>query len=101
MITDSRNTAYGGTSQTTAVTEYTSVITSGIVVNLDNVRDFPYREKVTVNLVKDGAVMSPTKKNFQKCFPDRKADIEAWFKANKKAPTDFEGLDALCRQWAD
>ena len=101
VMSDSKRGAYGMESQTTSIKEISSIVADGMIYNLSDVRDFPYRMTETGYLYKSGAAMTPTKKNFQKCFPDKKDEIEAWFKANKKAPTDRENLEALCRQWAE
>ena len=101
VMSDSKRGAYGMESQTSSIREMSAIVSDGMVYELDKFREFPYRMSEIGYLYKSGAVMAPTKKNFQKCFPGKKDEIEAWFKANKKAPTDREGLEALCREWAE
>lgn len=101
VMTDSKTGAYGMASQTTSIQEIGAIAADGQIYELNKVRNYPYRMSEIGYLCKDGSVLVPSKKNFQKCFPDRKDEIDAWFKEHKKAPTDREGLEALCRKWAE
>ena len=101
VLSDTKTAAYGGTTQTTASQDFATITAAGMTINLDSVRSFPYREKETFGLYVNGSVQTLNKKNLQKFFPDHKADIEAWFKANKKLPTDIESIQALVAQWVD
>ncbi|MBQ6576132.1 MAG: hypothetical protein IJL91_00065 [Bacteroidales bacterium] len=100
VMSDSKTGGYGMASQTTSIQEYGAFASGGQLYQLENVKSYPYRMSETVFLSVDNEVMPTSKKNFQKCFPDKKADIEAWFKSNKKAPDTKEGLLEFCRQWA-
>lgn len=101
VMTDSKQGAYGMESQTTSIREISSIVTDGMLYELNKAKQYPYRMSEIGYLYKGGAIMVPSKKNFQKCFPTRKDEIDAWFKEHKKAPTDREGLEALCRKWAE
>ena len=100
VMTDSKMGGYGMESQTTSIQEYATMTSNGRVYRFDNVKALPYRMTETVYLSKDNEVMPLTKGNFHRCFPDMKAEINAWFKENKTAPTDQKELMRLCRQWA-
>ena len=42
------------------------------------------------------------KRNCVKCFPFKKAEIEAWFSGHKKADaTDIDTVLALCKEWGE
>ena len=101
VMSDSKQGAYGMESQTTSIREINAIVTDGMMYELNKAKQYPYRMSEIGYLYKSGAIMVPSKKNFQKCFPDRKDEIDAWFKEHKKAPTDREGLEALCRKWAE
>ena len=62
--------------------------------------DVPYRMTETAALYRKGTLLTLSKRNFTKCFPDRKSEIDAWFAANKKInPQDIETVLALCKEW--
>ena len=101
VMNDSKQGAYGMESQTTSIREVSAIVTDGMMYELNKAKQYPYRMSEIGYLYKSGAILVPSKKNFQKCFPSRKDEIDAWFKEHKKAPTDREGLEALCRKWAE
>ena len=101
VMSDSKQGAYGMESQTTSIREVSAIVTDGMMYELNKAKQYPYRMSELGYLYKSGAIMVPNKKNFQKCFPDKKDEIDAWFKEHKKAPTDRESLEALCRKWAE
>ena len=101
IMTDSKTGGYGMESQTSSIQEYGSIYSGGQVYQLENVKSYPYRKTEVYYLVNGDTVLVPSKKNFQKCFPVHKDEIESWFKANKKAPEKLEDLMELCRKWAE
>ena len=102
VMNDSHVASYGMESQTTAVSELSGMNTEGKHISYEESKSFPYRLTETVSLYQNGNLMRLNKKNLTKCFPAKKAEIEAWFKENKKLDEgDIEKALALCKQWAE
>lgn len=100
IMNDSKVGGYGMASQTTSITEYSSINTEGRIYRLDEVREFPYRMTESATLFYKGSFLQPNKKSFQKCFPDKKDEIEAYFKSNGKLSAEnIEAITELCNQW--
>lgn len=101
LMTDAKTASYGMESNTTAVQEYSSYSAMGRVLQFDEIKEIPYRMTETSGLYRKGAILPLTKKNCIKCFPEKKAEIEAWFAANKKMdPGNYKVAMELCKQWA-
>ena len=98
--TDTKSSSYGMASSTTAVEEVGLVQGDGHLVSFNDARQYPYKMTETAFLYRNGYLVRWNKKNCVKCFPLRKADIEAWFSEHKKADmTDIETVLSLCREW--
>ena len=102
VMNDSHTASYGMESQTTAVSEYTGMNTDGKHYSYEESKDFPYRLSETLSIYRNGSLSRINKKSLTKCFPEKKAEIEAWFNANKKADLNsLETILPLCQQWAE
>ena len=100
IMNDTKMGSYGMESSTTAIQTMEAVRTPGRILNLEDARDVPYRMTETAALYRKGSLLNLNKRNCTKCFPDRKADIEAWFNANKRInPEDIQTVLALCQEW--
>ena len=98
--TDTKSSSYGMASSTTAVEEVGLVQGDGHLVSFNDARQYPYKMTETAFLYRNGYLVRWNKKNCVKCFPFKKADIEAWFAAHKKADdTDIDTVLALCKEW--
>ena len=82
--------AYGMASQTTSVTTIGTIQANGTMYTLGVDQSTPFKYKVIPYLYKDGKVYISNKKNFQKCFPDKKAFLEEYLTGHT---VDFENLD--------
>ena len=101
ILTDSKAGAYGGQSQTTAVTEYSSFTAEGRVFRIDDVRELPYRVSETASLCRGQSVIALNKRNLQRCFPQSKDAIEEYFDSHKSLPAnDISAILELCKLWA-
>ena len=87
--------AYGMASQTTSVTTIGSLQTNGTMYTIGVDQKTPFKYKVIPYLYKDGKVLMTTKKNFQKCFPAKKAEIDAYLKDNSVNFEDMEDVTGL------
>ena len=98
--TDTKSSSYGMASSTTAVEEIGLVQGDGHLVSFNDARQYPYKMTETAFLYRNGYLVRWNKKNCVKCFPFKKADIEAWFADHKKADdTDIDTVLALCKEW--
>ena len=101
VFTDSKTGAYGGQSQTTAVTEYSGFTSEGQLFRLDDVRELPYRVSETASLCRDQSVIALNKRNLQRCFPQSKDAIDEYFRSHKSLPAnDIPAILELCKLWA-
>ena len=100
IMNDAKMGSYGMESNTTAIQTIETISAPGRVLNLADMKEVPYRMTETAALYRKGSILSLNKRNLVRCFPDKKAEIEAWFDANKKIdPTDIPAVLALCKQW--
>ena len=100
VMTDTKNSSYGMASSTTAVEEVGMVQSGTHLVSFNDARQYPYKMTETAFLYGNGRLVRWNKKNCIKCFPLKKAEIEAWFEANKKAdPADVQLVIDLCKEW--
>ena len=98
---DKYNSSYGMDSQTTAIDTYDGFEYHGYFVRIADSKGIPYIVSESASLYLRGMVLPPTKKNFIKCFPSYKEEINAWFKENRKVDaSDVETVTSLCKQWA-
>ena len=101
IMNDIKMASYGMESNTTAVDNIETFNMPGRTLELSAMKDIPYRMTETAALYRKGSIISLTKRNLTKCFPDQKAEIEAWFAANKKLdPTNIPAVLELCKQWS-
>ena len=101
IMNDSKIASYGMESNTTAVQTIETFNMPGRTLDLSDMKDIPYRMTETAALYRKGSILSLSKRNCIKCFPDKKDEIEAWFAANKKLnPTDIPAVLELCKQWS-
>ena len=82
--------AYGMVSQTTSVATMSSLPQNGILYTLGVDQSTPFKFKIIPYLYRSDRVYLSNKKNFQKCFPDKKAVIDRYLKENS---VDFERLE--------
>ena len=100
IMNDTKMASYGMESNTTAIQTIEIVSIPGRILNLADMKEVPYRMTETAALYRKGSLLNLNKRNLTKCFPDKKAEIEAWFDANKKInPTDVPAVLELCKQW--
>ena len=100
IIRDQKETGYGGKSQTAAVREMGSIYAEGMVFQLNEDKVYPYDVLEEISLYKGNLVFSLSKRNLKKLFPDKKADIDAWFKSGHPLPKTIEDTRALLLQFS-
>ena len=101
IIRDVKQGAFGMSSQTSSIQEYGSLYTEGGVYSLNENKTYPYTVSETLFLYKGDSVYIFTKNNLKKLFPEKKTEIEAWFKAGNSLPQTPADALALIASWAD
>ena len=100
IIKDAKQGAYGGTSQTSSIREYGTLYTEGVAIELNTNRKYPYKVSEDFFVYKGDSILPPTKNNLKKLFPEKKDEVEAWFKTNRSFPGSIEEAGALLALWA-
>ena len=100
IIRDAKQGAYGTTSQTSAIMELGALYTEGGSYELNKEREYPYRVSDVVFIYSGDTVMLPTKNNLRKLFPDKKDEVDAYFKSNRYFPDDVNEACTLLSLWA-
>lgn len=100
IIRDAKQGAYGTTSQTSAIMELGALYTEGGSYELNKEREYPYRVSDVVFIYSGDIVMLPTKNNLRKLFPEKKDEVDAYFKSNRFFPDDVNEACTLLSLWA-
>jgi hypothetical protein len=100
IMRDAKPAAYGGTSMTSSVTEFSSIYADGMTHQLEGRKDYPFDVQERVSVYKGDTVYPLTKKNLKKLYPEKKDEIEAWFKEGNSLPDTVEELIPLLAGWA-
>ena len=100
IMTDVNKAPFGGTSMTSSVTEYTSIYADGLTRKLEARTDYPYDVQERVYIYRGDEVYPITKKNLKKVYPEKKEEIEAWFKEGNSVPYTLEEALPLLARWA-
>lgn len=87
--------AYGMASSTSSITSYSQDGSTGHLYKYVDFRPANWNYTAMYMLYRNGRFYTASKKNFQKCFPGRKAEIEAFFKDNEFSTTDGDSVTAL------
>lgn len=90
--------AFGIVDQTSSIRQYSTLYSDGMTYNL-NTGD-PYEVSETLYLYVNQAIVPLTKKNLKKVFPDRKEDIDSWFRSGNYLPKTVSEALPMLRQWA-
>ena len=100
VIRDVKPGAYGTTSQTTAVREYGSLYADGVNYQLGSeIKSYPYTLSETFFLYQGHDIMDLNKKNLRKLFPQKKDEINAWFKEGHSLPDTLNETLELLSGW--
>ena len=100
IIRDAKQGGYGGTSQTSSIKEYGTLYTEGVAIELNTNKQYPYKISEEFFVYSGDSILLPTKNNLKKLFPEKKDEVEAWFKSNRSFPDKLEDASALVAQWA-
>lgn len=100
IIRDAKQSAYGGTSQTSSIKEYGTLYSDGVAFELNTNRQYPYRLSEEFFIYNGDSILPPTKNSLKKLFPEKKDEVEDWFKAHHTFPENLEEARALLARWA-
>ena len=100
IIKDAKQGGYGGTSQTSSIKEYGTLYTEGVAIELNTNKQYPHKISEEFFVYSGDSILPPTKNNLKKLFPEKKDEVEAWFKSNRSFPDKLEDASALIAQWA-
>jgi hypothetical protein len=100
ILTDAKQGAYGGTSQTSSIKEIGTLYTEGSAMELNKAREYPYRVSETFFVYKGDSVLFPKKSSLRKLFPEKRAEIDAYFKAHRSFPENVAKASELLSSWA-
>lgn len=101
VVRDVKQGAYGTTSQTSAIKGSGTMYVDGILYNLDNDKDLNLSVTETYFLYKGDTVYPLTKRSLKKVFPDKKDQIEAFFKSGGSVPENIAGVKAFISGWME
>lgn len=102
VLSDSKVASYGMESQTTAVTSIVGFSADGKIYSLEEGLKVPYRMSETAYVYRNGNFLSLSKRNLQRCFPEAKDKIEAYFTEHKKLDnSDPSKVIALVKEWTE
>lgn len=99
--TDVKRGAYGMVDQTSSIREYSTLYSEGVSFKLNENKEYPYSVSETLFLCRGNSVIPLTKRNLRKAFPNRKDDIDAWFKAGNSLPETVGELSQLLTRWSE
>jgi hypothetical protein len=90
ILRDVKKGAYGVEDRTSSIREVSIIHTDGVSHTLNKSANYPYRTYETCSLYKEGMVIPISKRTLRKHFPDRKADLDAYFKAGHAIPKSLD-----------
>lgn len=100
IMTDVKEGAYGTKSHTSSITEYQHYYADGVTYELNKDKEYPYTVSEMVFMYKGNEILPVNKRNLRKLFPERKAEIDAWFKEKHAVPDTVEEAQAFLNRWA-
>jgi hypothetical protein len=90
ILRDVKKGAYGMESRISSIRTAGSFSSDGVMYTLEQAANYPYNVTETCFLYRDGQVIPFNKRNLRKCYPDRKDDLEAYFKSGHSLPESLE-----------
>lgn len=99
ILKDVKQGAYGIEDRTSSIRETSSIYVDGVSYKLDKAKDYPYNVNEMLLLYMGDDVYVLNKRNLRKLFPDKKADIDAYFKSGGSIPESLPELLDLLSGW--
>ena len=99
IIRGAKQSAFGGTSQTSSISEVGTLYTEGATHELKSSRDAQYKVSETLFIYDGDNFLLPTKKNLLKFFPTASQEIEEYFKSHRSFPDNVDDARTLLAHW--
>lgn len=99
IIRGAKQSAYGGTSQTSSISEVGTLYTEGVAHELKSSRNAQYKVSETLFVYDGDSVILPSKKNLLKAFPAKRQVIEEYFKSHRNFPDNVDDARDLLVHW--
>ena len=99
IIKDAKQGGYGTTSRTSSTREYSTIYADGVLYGLDKSENYPYEVSEFILLYRGDNVVPLNKKNLRKLFPDKKTEIDEYFKSGGTLPQTLDGTLELLGRW--
>ena len=100
ILRDVKTGAFGTTSQTSSIREYGTFYADGVAYNIGEDKVSPYTVSETLFLYRGSSVYPFNKRQLKRLFPERKSDIDAWFKEGNTLPDNVQAALELLAHWA-
>lgn len=100
ILRDVKTGAYGTTSQTSSIREYNTFYADGVAYSIGTDKESPYTVSETIFLYRDGSVHPFNKRQLKRLFPERKSEIDDWFKAGNTLPDNVPEAIELLTGWS-
>ena len=101
VVKEGKQGAYGTVSQTASIRENDTFYADGVAYDIKKDKPVEYRMTETLFLYKGDDVLMYNKKNLRKLFPERKAEIDEFFKSGGSLPESVSDARALMSRWAE
>ena len=99
ILRDAKQGGYGIVSQTTSVMEYGAIYSDGAGYKLNSDKEYPYTVSEQIYVYREDTVFQFARNGLRKCFPDRKDEIDAWFKEGHPLPATVAEAQAFLSRW--
>lgn len=101
IVKDGKPSAYGGTNYTSSITEYAAFYSpDGGMHLLNQDKKFPYNVSEMLFLYNGNDVLVFNKKNLRKIFPQKKDEIDRYFKTGS-IPSEVDAALELLKCWSE
>lgn len=99
LVNDFKQGAFNTVIQSSSAKEFGTLYSDGATNDINTAAEHPYKMSETIYLYRGPLVLLLTKRNLKKILPDKKAEIDAFFKSGKSLPTTVEGTMELLSGW--
>ena len=98
---DGKTGAYGTTDRTSAIRDYATIYGDGVAYDLKKDKEYPHEVQDIIFLYRGNGILTFNRRNLRKIFPQRKEDIDRYFKEGNPVPDQVDAALELLRTWAE